>query len=64
VAGGRFVTLDTYFLEKYSLRISDKKAPLVIAKGKGDKLLYLISEFCIMSGVPKNFNEFQRKKVT
>jgi hypothetical protein len=58
------MTLDKYFLEKYGLTISDKKAPLIVSKGRDEKLLYLIAEFCIMSGVPKTFNEAQRKKVS
>lgn len=27
-------------------------------------MLYFIPELCIMAGVPKNFNEFMRKKVS
>jgi hypothetical protein len=58
-----YVTLDNYFLKRYNITIRDKRAPIVINKSN-NKMLYFVPELCIMAGVPKNFNEFMRKKVS
>lgn len=29
-----------------------------------NKIAYLVPEFCTMTGIPEDFNDFQRKKVT
>lgn len=29
-----------------------------------DFLVYLIPEFCLMTGIPENFDEFRRKKIS
>lgn len=62
------VSLKQYYLNKYKITIKNMKQPLlrVESKRKGNKQfqIYLIPELCLMTGIPDNFDQFRRKKIS
>lgn len=52
--------LRDYYEKKYNLKITNKKQPMlkVQSRKKNNKefLIYLIPEFCLMTGIPENFD--------
>ena len=62
------LSLREYYLQKYGITIKNSKQPLlrVESKRKGNKefQIYLVPELCLMTGIPDNFDEFRRKKIS
>ena len=61
------VSLREYYKKKYNLEITNKKQPLFKVEGKRSSLefqILLVPEFCLMTGIPDNFDEFRRKKIS
>lgn len=62
------VNLREYYQQKYNISIKSSKQPLlrVESRKKGGKeyLTYLVPELCLMTGIPENFDEFRRKKIS
>jgi len=66
-------TLKDYYKSKYNLEITKEKQPLLQVEnkiqrkfntGNEEKVTYLIPEFCQMTGIPDDFDEFRRKKIS
>lgn len=55
-----------YYKEKYSLTIRNMKQPLLVAEGKrkNDKTTLLVPELMLMTGIPDDFDEMRRKKIS
>lgn len=58
-------SLPEYYKKKYNINITKLKQPLIAVEGrkKGDVLL-LIPELLLMTGIPDDFDEFRRKKIS
>lgn len=55
-----------YYEDKYQINIKNNKQPLiqVETKRKEDPRCLLIPELCLMTGIPDDFDEFRRKKIS
>jgi hypothetical protein len=61
------LTLREYYQKKYDLNITNKKQPLLKVESRRkntDFQILLVPEFCLMTGIPENFDEFRRKKIS
>lgn len=56
----------TYYKQKYGITIKDAKQPLLKVENKRDKEreTLLVPELCLMTGIPEDFDEFKRKKIS
>lgn len=55
-----------YYTKKYNIKIENAKQPLLVVEGKRkkeDKTL-MVPEICLMTGIPDDFDEFRRKKIS
>lgn len=58
-------TLFEYYKEKYNMEIKKPRQPLLMHHQiKIKKTFYILPEFCVMTGIPDDFNDFLKKKVT
>jgi len=47
------------------LTVTKPKQPLIkVQSKKGGSEIILLPEFCLMTGIPDDFDEFKRKKVS
>jgi aubergine-like protein len=54
-----------YYKDKYKIIINNMKQPLLVAEGKDKtKPLLLVPELMLMTGIPENFDEQRRKKIS
>lgn len=55
-----------YFINRYNVKIEDKKQPLLVVEQKRfkDQKVYILPELCLMTGIPDHFDEFRRRKVS
>lgn len=52
-------------MDKYNIRIENEKQPLLVVKDKKkENPDLMIPELCLMTGLPDNFDEFRRKKIS
>lgn len=61
------IGLREYYKKKYNLEITNRKQPLLKVEGrrKGAEFqILLLPEFCLMTGIPDNFDETRRKKIS
>lgn len=59
------MTLVEYYKEKYNMEIRKPRQPLLVhIQMKTNKIFYILPEFCVMTGIPDDFNDMQKKKVT
>ncbi len=58
-------TLIDYYATKYNITIKSLKQPLLVAESKDpERPIYLIPELMLMTGIPENFDEMRRKKIS
>ena len=58
-------TITQYYKERYNMKLSKPRQPLILHnQTKTGKIFYIIPEFCVMTGIPEDMNDFTRKKVT
>lgn len=55
-----------YYQSKYSITIKKPKQPLLKVENKrqGGIEILLVPELCLMTGIPEDFDEFKRKKIS
>jgi len=59
------MTLVEYYKEKYNMEIRKPRQPLLMhVQTKTNKTFYILPEFCVMTGIPDDFNDIQKKRVT
>lgn len=59
------LSLIDYYQTKYSITIKSLKQPLLVAESKDpEKPTYLVPELMLMTGIPDNFDEMRRKKIS
>lgn len=59
------LSLLDYYEQKYKIKIKNMKQPLIVIEGRDkEKPAYLIPELLLMTGIPDNFDEMRRKKVS
>jgi hypothetical protein len=62
------VSIATYFEKRYGMKITKPHQPLLeveVKKSLKDKgPVLLLPEFCLMTGIPDNFDEMRRKKIS
>ena len=59
------MTLVEYYKEKYNMEIRKPRQPLLMnVQNKTNKTFYILPEFCVMTGIPDDFNDSQKKRVT
>ena len=59
------MTLVEYYKEKYNMEIRKPRQPLLMhIQTKTNKTFYILPEFCVMTGIPDDFNDSQKKRVT
>ena len=52
-------------MEKYNIKIENERQPLLVVKDKKkENPDLMIPELCLMTGLPDNFDEFRRKKIS
>ena len=57
------ISIASYFKEKYNLDVKVLRQPILVnVDRKTQKMAYLVPEFCIMTGIPEDFSEFQRRE--
>ncbi len=62
---GDTINLLQYYEKQYNCKIKKPKQPLVVAEGrKKGETIVLIPELLLMTGIPDNFDEFRRKKIS
>lgn len=58
------MTISEYYLKKYGLKIKYEKQPLIVVyEKKQGKHLFFVPELCVLTGIPEEMNEFQRKEL-
>lgn len=64
---GTETTLRKFYEDKYHKKIENPKQPLIVVESKskveGDRCI-LVPEMCLMTGIPDDFDEFKRKKIS
>ena len=70
----KYPKLSDYYRERYNITILNKKQPLLVVEqknGRKNKMLdeeqetcYLVPELCLMTGIPPDFDEMRRKKIS
>ena len=61
------ISLREYYEKKYNMKITNHKQPLLKVEGRrknSEFQILLIPEFCLMTGIPENFDEQRRKKIS
>jgi hypothetical protein len=59
------LNLFEYYKKKYSITIAKPLQPLIVAESRRkDDILLLVPELLLMTGIPDNFDEFRRKKIS
>lgn len=59
------LNLPEFYKKKYNITINKLKQPLVVTEGrKKEETILLIPELLLMTGIPEDFDEFRRKKVS
>jgi aubergine-like protein len=58
-----------YYSQKYKIKIENMKQPLLLIEDKRrqggqDQKTYMMPELCLMTGIPEDFDEFRRKKIS
>ena len=54
-----------YYKEKYQISIKNVKQPLLVAEGtRKEETILLVPELMLMTGIPDDFDENRRKKVS
>jgi hypothetical protein len=54
-----------YYKKKYNITIQKTKQPLLkVENKKGSHEILLVPELCLMTGIPDDFDEFKRKKIS
>lgn len=54
-----------YYKDKYQITIKNLKQPLLVAEGiKKEETLLLIPQLMLMTGIPDDFDEMRRKKIS
>jgi hypothetical protein len=54
-----------YYKTKYNITIRKPKQPLLkVENRKGGLEILLVPELCLMTGIPEDFDEFKRKKIS
>ena len=54
-----------YYSKKYNINIENSKQPLLLVEGrKKEDHTLMVPELCLMTGIPDDFDEFRRKKVS
>ena len=54
-----------YYRTKYNITIKKTKQPLLKVENKrGNIEILLVPELCLMTGIPEDFDEFKRKKIS
>ena len=54
-----------FYKKKYNITINKPKQPLVVAEGRRkEETILLVPELLLMTGIPEDFDEFRRKKVS
>ena len=59
-------TIRDYYSKKYNLKIENSKQPLLHVEGrkKREDHTLMVPELCLMTGIPDDFDEFRRKKIS
>jgi hypothetical protein len=64
-ASGEKTNMIDYYRTKYNITIRKPKQPLLKAENKrGQHEILLVPELCLMTGIPDDFDEFKRKKIS
>ena len=61
------ISLKEYYERKYNMEIKNHRQPLLKVQGRrknSEFQILLIPEFCLMTGIPENFDEQRRKKIS
>lgn len=59
------LSLIDYYAQKYGIKVASLKQPLLVTEGKNpDNPTYLLPELMLMTGIPDNFDEIRRKKIS
>ena len=62
---GTDTSLRKFYSQKYQIEISNSRQPLLAIKNKNKpEPDLMIPELCLMTGLPDNFDEFRRKKIS
>lgn len=63
---GQNIPIIAYYMKKYNVKIENQKQPLLIIeeKRRKDQKIYMVPELCLMTGIPDDFDEFRRKKIS
>jgi hypothetical protein len=59
------LSLVDYYDQKYKHKVKNFKQPLLVTEGRDKtKPTYLLPELMLMTGIPDNFDEMRRKKIS
>lgn len=59
------LSLIDYYEKKYGIKFTSLKQPLLVTEGKNtESTTYLVPELMLMTGIPDNFDEMRRKKIS
>jgi hypothetical protein len=59
------ICLLDYYKKKYNITITNLKQPLLCSEGKNkENEMLLIPELFLMTGIPENFDEQRRKRIS
>lgn len=63
---GEKMNMFDYYKNKYNITIRKPKQPLLKVENKkqGGIEILLVPELCLMTGIPEDFDEFKRKKIS
>ena len=63
---GEKINMFDYYKTKYNIAIRKPKQPLLKVENKkqGGIEILLVPELCLMTGIPEDFDEFKRKKIS
>jgi aubergine-like protein len=65
VFDGSQVKLVDYYKDKYQVTIKSLRQPLLVAENKKkDRITLLVPELMLMTGIPEDFDEMRRKKIS
>lgn len=54
-----------YYKDKYEIEIKNLKQPLLVVEGsKKEETVLVIPELMLMTGIPDDFDEMRRKKIS
>jgi hypothetical protein len=62
--GDRLNIID-YYKDKYQIELKSKQQPILEVENKRSSTkTYLLPELCLMTGIPENFDEMRRKRIS